>query len=118
MKKECGTQNGSNSIENKKAKNLQISLPMILVVVAGICNRMVARQQIGIARALAVKPKLVVADKLVSALDVLIQTQIINLLKNLQQEFRLTYIFISHDLDVVSYISDRVGVMYLGRLVG
>lgn len=75
------------------------------------------RQRIGIARALAVEPEFIIADEPISALDVSIQAQVVNLMKRLQQERGLTYLFIAHDLSMVKYISDRIGVMYFGKLV-
>lgn len=75
------------------------------------------RQRIGIARALIMNPKLIIADEAISALDVSIQAQVINLMKDIQEEFKTTYLFIAHDLSMVKYISDRIGVMHLGHII-
>ena len=88
---------------------MRIVIHMNFLVVKG--------RRIGIARALAVKPDFIIADEPISALDVSIQAQVVNLLKKLQREKGLTYLFIAHDLSMVKYISDRIGVMYFGKLV-
>lgn len=111
-------------ITDKKTRELKV---LELMETVGLAERLVntypheldggRRQRIGIARALSLNPKFIVCDEPVSALDVSIQAQILNLLKNLQNEFNLTYIFITHDLSVVNYFSDDIAVMYLGKLV-
>ena len=111
-------------IQNSKQRNLKV---LELMETVGLAERLVntypheldggRRQRIGIARALSLSPKFIVCDEPVSALDVSIQAQILNLLKTLQKDFDLTYIFITHDLSVVNYFSNDVAVMYLGKLV-
>lgn len=111
-------------ITDKKERNLKV---LELMETVGLAERLVntypheldggRRQRIGIARALSLNPKFIVCDEPVSALDVSIQAQILNLLKTLQKEFDLTYIFITHDLSVVNYFSDEIAVMYLGKVV-
>ncbi len=111
-------------ISDKKTRDIKV---LELMETVGLAERLVntypheldggRRQRIGIARALSLNPKFIVCDEPVSALDVSIQAQILNLLKNLQNEFNLTYIFITHDLSVVNYFSNDIAVMYLGKLV-
>jgi len=112
-------QYGDSSTRKKRIQNLleTVGLP------AGAAEKFPhefsggQRQRIGIARSLAIQPKFIIADEPVSALDVSIQSQILNLISDLQEEFNLTYLFIAHDLSVVKHISDRVGVMYLGKMM-
>src|SRR5699024_786693 len=112
-------QYGDSSTRKKRIQNLleTVGLP------AGAAEKFPhefsggQRQRIGIARSLAIQPKFIIADEPVSALDVSIQSKILNLISDLQEEFNLTYLFIAHDLSVVKHISDRVGVMYLGKMM-